>query len=102
MQLVGNDLSGFYVMRYMRSLINALSGSQVWPVSPLVNLDDLPTDLQCVAKLVLTVFHLSLMFQIELSSTPELTDLEISGFQEDLSDFIMDQVMSSNEVHHLL
>jgi hypothetical protein len=67
------------------------------PSAPLVNL----TYLQFVAKLVLTVFHLFLVFQIELSPTPELTYLVISGFQEDLSGFIMDQVMSSNEVHHL-
>jgi hypothetical protein len=71
------------------------------PSAPLVNLDDLATYLQFVAKLVLTVFHLFLVFQIELSPTPELTYLVISGFQEDLSGFIMDQVMSSNEVHHL-
>jgi N-acetyl-beta-hexosaminidase len=72
------------------------------PSAPLVNLDDLATYLQFVAKLVLTVFHLFLVFQIELPSTPELTDLVISGFQDDLSGFIMDQVMSNNEVHHLL
>ncbi|CAD6245515.1 unnamed protein product [Miscanthus lutarioriparius] len=34
MQPTGNDLYGFYVMHYMRNLINALSGSQVWPLSP--------------------------------------------------------------------
>jgi hypothetical protein len=34
MQPAGNDLCGFYVMHYMRSLINALSGSQVWPLGP--------------------------------------------------------------------
>ena len=69
---------------------------------PLVNLDDHATDLECVAKLFLTVFHLFLVFQTEVSSTPELTDLEISGFQEDLSGFIIDQVVSTKGVHHLL
>jgi hypothetical protein len=34
MQPAGNDLYGFYVMHYMCSIINALSGSQVWPLSP--------------------------------------------------------------------
>jgi hypothetical protein len=58
--------------------------------------------LECLAKLFLTVFHLFLVFQIEVSSTPELTDLEISGFQEDLSGFIVDQVVSTKGVHHLL
>jgi hypothetical protein len=52
--------------------------------------------------LVLTVFHLFFVFQTEVSSTPELADLEISGFQEDLSGFIMDQVVSSKGGHHLL
>ena len=32
MQPAGNDLYGFYVMHYMHSLINALFGSQVWPL----------------------------------------------------------------------
>ena len=102
MQPVGNDLYGFYVMHYMRSLINALSGSQVWPLDPLVNLDDLATYLECVPKLFLTMFHLFLVFHTEVSSTSELTDLEISGFQEDLFGFIIDQVVSTKRVHHLL
>jgi hypothetical protein len=34
MQFAGNDLCGFYVMHYMCNLINALSGSQVWPLGP--------------------------------------------------------------------
>ena len=34
MQPAGNDLCGFYVMHYMRNLINALSGSWVWPLGP--------------------------------------------------------------------
>ncbi|CAD6258766.1 unnamed protein product [Miscanthus lutarioriparius] len=67
MQPASNDLCGFYVMHYMRSLINALSGSQT-----------------------------------KVSSTLELTDLEISGFQEDLSSFIIDQVVNPKGVHHLL
>ena len=70
--------------------------------APLVNLDDLGTYLECVAKLFLTVFHLFLVFQTEVSSTLELTDLEIFGFQEDLSSFIIDQVVSTKGVHHLL
>ena len=72
------------------------------PSAPLVNLDDLGTYLECVAKLFLTMFHLFLVFQTEVSSTPELTDLDISRFQEDLSGFIMDQVMNTKGVHHLL
>ena len=71
------------------------------PSAPLVNLDDLGTYLECVAKLFLTVFHLFLVFQTEVSSTPELTDLEISGFQ-DLSGFIIDKVVNPKGVHHLL
>ncbi|CAD6213998.1 unnamed protein product [Miscanthus lutarioriparius] len=98
----GNDLCGFYVMHYMHSLINALSSSQVWPLSPFRNLDDLATYFECVAKLSLTVFRLFLVFQTEVSSTPEQTDLEISGFQEDLSSFIIDKVMNPKGVHHLL
>jgi len=78
------------------------SAHRFGPLAPLVNLDDLGTYLECVAKLFLTVFHLFLVFQTEVSSTPELTDLEISGFQEDLSGFIIDQVMSTKGVHHLL
>ena len=72
------------------------------PLAPLVNLDDLETYLECVAKLFLTLFHPFLVFQIEVSSTPELTDLDISGFQEDLSGFVMDQVVNTKGVHHLL
>ena len=72
------------------------------PSAPLVNLDDLATYLECVAKLFLTVFHPFLVFQTEVSSTMELTDLDISRFQEDLSVFIMDQVMNTKGVHHLL
>jgi len=72
------------------------------PSAPLVSLDDLVRYLECVAKLFLTVFHPFLVFQTEVSSTPELTDLEISRFQEDLSSFIIDQVMSTKGVHHLL
>ncbi|CAD6255587.1 unnamed protein product [Miscanthus lutarioriparius] len=81
----GNDLCGFYVMHYMCNLINAFSGSRVWPSTPLVNLDDLGTylELKC---------HLH----------PELTDLEIFGFQEDLSGFILDKVVNPKGVHHLL
>ena len=89
-------------MNYMCSLVNALSGSQVWPLSPFRNLDDLATYFESVAKLFLTVFHLFLVFQTEVSSTSELTDLEISGFQEDLSGFIIDQVVSTKGVHHHL
>ena len=102
MQPAGNDLCGFYVMHYMRSIINALSGSQVWPLGPFRNLDDLATYFECVAKLFLTVFHLFLVFQTEVSSTPKLTDLEISGFQEDLSNFSIDKVVNPKGVHHLL
>ncbi|CAD6255586.1 unnamed protein product [Miscanthus lutarioriparius] len=40
--------------------------------------------------------------QTEVSSTPELTDLEIFGFQEDLSGFILDKVVNPKGVHHLL
>ena len=72
------------------------------PLAPLVNLDDLTTYLECVAKLFLTMFHLFLVFQTEVSSTPELTDLEISWFHEDLSDFIMDKVLNTKGVHHIL
>jgi hypothetical protein len=54
------------------------------PLAPLVNLDDLARYFECLAKLFFTVFHLFLVFQTEVSSTPELTDLEISRFQEDL------------------
>jgi hypothetical protein len=71
------------------------------PSAPLVNLEYLATHLECLAKLLLTVFHLFLMFQTELSSTLELTDLEIFGFQ-DLFGFIIDQVVSTKGVHHLL
>ena len=71
------------------------------PSAPLVNLDDLATYLKCLAKLFLTMFHL-FVFQTEVSSTLEMTDLEIFGFQEDLSGFIIDQVMSTKGVHHLL
>jgi len=38
MQPMGNDLYGFYVMHYMHSLINALFGSQVWPLGPFSKL----------------------------------------------------------------
>jgi len=72
------------------------------PSAPLVNLDDLAMYLECLAKLFLTVFHLFLMFHTEVSSILELTDLEISGFQEDLSGFIIDQVVSTKGVHHHL
>ena len=72
------------------------------PSTPLVNLDDLVTYLECLAKLFLTVFHLFHVFQTKVSSTPGQTDLEISGFQEDLSGFIIDQVVSTKRVHHLL
>ena len=72
------------------------------PSAPLVNLDDLSTYLECLAKLFLTVFHLFLVFQTKVSSTLELADLEISGFQEDLFGFIIDQVVSTKGVHHLL
>jgi hypothetical protein len=58
--------------------------------------------LECVPKLLLTMFHPFLVFQTEVSSTLELTDLEISGFQEDLFGFIIDQVVSTNGVYHLL
>ena len=102
MQPVGNDLYGFYVMHYMHSLINALSSSQVWPFGPFRNLDDLATYFESVAKLFLTVFHLFHVFQTEVSSTPGQTDLEISGFQEDLSGSIIDKVMNPKGVYHLL
>ena len=102
MQPMGNDLCWFYVMNYMCSLIIALSGSQVWPLDAFRNLDDLATYFECVAKLFLTVFHLFLVFQTEVSSILELTDLEISRFQEDPSGFIIDQVVSTKGVHHLL
>jgi hypothetical protein len=72
------------------------------PLAPLVNLDDLTTYLECLAKLFLTVFHLFLVFQTEVLSTLELADLEISGLQEDLFGFIIDLVMSTKGVHHLL
>ena len=72
------------------------------PSAPLVNLDDLVTYLECVAKLFLTVFHPFLVFQTEVSSTMELTDLDISRFQEDLSGFIMNQVINTKGVHHFL
>ena len=77
------------------------SAHRFGPLAPLVNLDDLVRYLECVAKLFLTVFHPFLVFQTEVSSTPELTDLDISGFQ-DLSGFSMDQVMNTKGVHHLL
>lgn len=69
---------------------------------PLVNFDDRATYLECVPKLVLTMFHLFLVFQTEVSSTAELTDSEISGFQEDLVGFIVDQVLSTEGDHHLV
>ena len=72
------------------------------PSAPLVNLDDLVTYLECVAKLFLTVFHSFLAFQTKVPSTPELIDLDISRFQEDLSSFVMDQVVNTKGVHHLL
>ena len=72
------------------------------PLAPLVNLDDLVTYLECLAKLFLTVFHLFHVFQTEVSSTPGQTDLEISGFQEDLSGSIIDKVMNPKGVYHLL
>jgi hypothetical protein len=64
---------------------------------PSVNFDDLATYLECTPKLVLTVFHLFLVFQTEVSTTAELTDSEVSGFQEDLAGFIVDQVLSKKE-----
>jgi hypothetical protein len=48
------------------------------------------------------MFNLFLVFYTKVSSTPELTDLEISRFQEDLSSFIIDEVMNPKGVHHLL
>ena len=72
------------------------------PSAPLVNLDDLAMYLECLAKLFLTVFHLFLVFQTEVSSTPKLTDLEISGFQEDLFGSIIDKVMNPKGLYHLL
>jgi hypothetical protein len=69
------------------------------PSAPLVNLDDL---MKYLPKLFLTVFHPFLVFQTEVSSTLELTDLDISGFHEDLSGFIMDQVVNTKGVHHLI
>ena len=72
------------------------------PSAPLVNLDDLAMYLECLEKLFLTVFHLFLVFQTEVSSTPELTNLEISGFQEDHFGFIIDKIVNPKGVHHLL
>ncbi|CAD6272368.1 unnamed protein product [Miscanthus lutarioriparius] len=86
----------------LKNLVNALSGSQVWPLSPFRNLDDLRTYFESVAKLFLTVFHHFHVFQTEVSSTPGQTDLEISGFQEDLSGSIIDKVMNPKGVYHLL
>ena len=72
------------------------------PSTSLVNLDDLTTYIGCLAKLFLTMFYLFLVFYTEVSSTLELTYLEISRFQEDPSGFIIDQVVSTKGVHHLL
>jgi hypothetical protein len=72
------------------------------PSAPLVNLDDLTKYLECVPKLFLTMFHSFLVFQTEVSSTPVLTDLDISRFHEDLSGFIMDKVLNTKGVHHIL
>ena len=47
---------------------------------------------------VLTVFHLFLVLQTLVSSTAELTDLEISGLQEELAGFIMDQVLIMDDL----
>ena len=71
------------------------------PSTSLVNLDDLTTYIGCLAKLFLTMFYLFLVFQTKVSSTLELTDLEIFAFQEDLSGFIIDQVVSTKGVHQL-
>ena len=68
----------------------------------LQSIDNLATYLDCVAKLVLTVFHIFLMLQTVVSSTAELMDLEISGLQEDLDGFIIDQVVSTDGDHHLI
>ena len=43
---------------------------------------------------VLTVFRFFLLLQKLGSSTVELTDLEISGMQEELAGFIMDQIVN--------
>jgi hypothetical protein len=80
MQPAGNDLYGFYV------IVTCTTSSMLPPVH----------------MLVLIVFHLFLVFQREVSSTQEPMDLKISRFQEDLSSFIMDQVVSSKGGHHLL
>jgi hypothetical protein len=51
---------------------------------------------------VLTVYHVFLVLQTLVSSTAELTDFEISGLQEDLINFIMNQVLSLDGEHHLI
>jgi hypothetical protein len=90
------------------SCITCAASSMLFPAHrygllvPLVNLDDLATYLDYVPKLFLTVFHPFLVFLTKVSSTSELTDLDISRFQEDLSGFIMDQVMNTKGVHNLL
>jgi hypothetical protein len=58
----------------------------------LQSIDNLATNLDYAAKLVLTVFHLFLVLQIVVSSLVELTILEISELQEDLGGFIMETI----------
>jgi hypothetical protein len=56
-----------------------------------------------MAKHVLTVsFDLFLVLHTLVSSTIELTDLEIFGLQEELLGFMMDQVLSPDGDHHLI
>ena len=85
-------------MHYMCSLIeDVYSGLEIAPSAPLVNWR--PSNLiLCIAKRVLTVFHLFLVLQTLVSSTAELTDLEISGLQEELAGFIMDQVLIMDDL----
>ena len=51
---------------------------------------------------ILTVVHLCLVLQKLGSCTAELTNLDISGLQEELAGFIMDQVMSLEGEHFLI
>jgi hypothetical protein len=61
------------------------------------SIDNLAIYLDCATKLVLTMFHLFLVLQTIVSSLVELTNLEISGLQEDLCGFIMETMTLSNQ-----
>ena len=79
----------------MHAASSMISPTQRLALEALQSIDNLATYLDCATKLVLTMFHFFLVLQTIVSSLVELTNLEISGLQEDLGGWVLETITLS-------